>query len=296
MPACCTIAAGFDVMNSTALYIALMVRSLRLRPAQTPAGHVVGLREAVDDDQPIAVGDDARERRRDLWRRPRGAPGRRPAARRLRRRGSRGRGARRSRASARCSSSLITQPVGFDGLLTISIRVFASIAARTRSRSRTKRSPSRASDAGRGSPPDMITRVREDRVGGGDDDGVVAAADERADGGVDRHGAADRGHDLGHVVADLVQLEDLARRWLRAARGSRRCGCRRCGRPRIASVGRVADERRRRHVRLAVTELQRAGHAFGDGGDLHHRRFRNIQDFFTQFHAGILAAVGIMRA
>ena len=28
MPACCTIAVGFDVMNSTALYIVLMVRSL----------------------------------------------------------------------------------------------------------------------------------------------------------------------------------------------------------------------------------------------------------------------------
>ena len=32
---------------------------------------------------------------------------------------------------------------------------------------------------------------------------------KRANGGIDRHGAADRGHDLGHVVADVVQLEDL---------------------------------------------------------------------------------------
>ena len=67
---------------------------------------------------------------------------------------------------------------------------------------------------------------------------------------------------------------------------------------RSAGVSNFVDVGMRELVKkgfVAGPDVVAAGyHAFRDGCDLDHRRFRNIQDFFTQIHAAILAAVAIM--
>ena len=74
------------------------------------------------------------------------------------------------------------------------------------------------------------------------------------------------------TVLLLPQLAAAGRMRVEGVAGAHRAG------------GRIADERGRRHVRLAVTELERPGHALGDGGNLDQRRFRDVQDLVAKVH------------